>query len=798
MGIIGKLLSTKQVERALHYLLRKRGLDYLIPFLKGLSHVGRPTQVFFPPELLEQGLAMLLSGLNNTLAVQTYPHWVWPHWIEAQKDPHNPAFIPTGVNLLTPNLTERNWCSLGLPGSRHEIMVDRQGLLTPHAFGWSLLPYLKVENQSFVPPRLPEIKQRLTPQGPGVKTYYFLPFALSWKTHIQVLCFEGEEVAVMTQKLRNQSETLMEVVLGFSLRPYNMLTVGHINKVKVKNGLWRINRKPALFMPLKPTRLGVVSSEMQDPILEAFQLNTTQMRSASGLLIGYFEYEIRLAPGEKQEVSVMLPVHRSFPNRNFSHYSLENLQGAKKEAQKETQARTQKGFCLRLPNKVWVQGFEAIKSRIHVFDDQDYFTAGSYFYHEQWLRDSSFLALAHLQLGWFAQVESKLKAILALQTREGFFKSQDGEWDGAGQGIFIFWNYIRYSGDLSTLKRYYPAMRKAGAWIDKTRKEEPDSRSLHFGLLPAGLSAEHFGPNDHYFWDNFWGLWGLRALVEAAEALGDSQDQAEFEALAAAYEADLLSALEKALAREGTLCLPPSPYRQMDAAAVGNLVALSPLNLFSPQEAWVKPTLDWLWENSLQEGLFFQSIIHTGFNAYLSAQVARAFLMRGDPRLYPILEALSAAAGPLWTWPEAIHPHTGGGCMGDGDHGWAAAEWINLMHDLCVLETASGLILGAGFDPAWFVEGLRIKVEEAATPLGSLSYELRQEKKFLTFTWKLERGSCFARQPLFLALPQNHFAIPKGLSPFGVLRSLFPLEGEQGQIILPKNLNHEPKLELKP
>ena len=40
-------------------------------------------------------------------------------------------------------------------------------------------------------------------------------------------------------------------------------------------------------------------------------------------------------------------------------------------------------------------------------------------------------------------------------------------------------------------------------WIIGKRLPE-DGRTPHAGLLPAGFSAEHLGPNDHYYWDNFW------------------------------------------------------------------------------------------------------------------------------------------------------------------------------------------------------------------------------------------------------------------------------------------------------
>ncbi len=63
---------------------------------------------------MEQGLAIVLSGLSNTMAIQSNLDWVWPMWVERQLDPDGEEFIPTAINLIESNLTARNWTSLGV------------------------------------------------------------------------------------------------------------------------------------------------------------------------------------------------------------------------------------------------------------------------------------------------------------------------------------------------------------------------------------------------------------------------------------------------------------------------------------------------------------------------------------------------------------------------------------------------------------------------------------------------------------------------------------------------------------
>src|SRR6187402_1939860 len=61
-----------------------------------------------------------------------------------------------------------------------------------------------------------------------------------------------------------------------------------------------------------------------------------------------------------------------------------------------------------------------------------------------------------------------------------------------------------------------------------------------------------------------------------------------------------------------------SPYRRMDAGAVGSLVADYPLQLFPPGDERVLKTAEYLVNHSSFEGGFFQNMIHSGVNAYLT------------------------------------------------------------------------------------------------------------------------------------------------------------------------------------
>ena len=75
-------------------------------------------------------------------------------------------------------------------------------------------------------------------------------------------------------------------------------------------------------------------------------------------------------------------------------------------------------------------------------------------------------------------------------------------------------------------------------------------------------------------------------------------------------------------------------------------------------------------------------MIHSGYNVYLSVQVAQCMFRLGEVgKARRILKEVLRRRSELWTYPEALHPRSGGGVMGDGYHGWAFAEILLLLRE---------------------------------------------------------------------------------------------------------------------
>jgi hypothetical protein len=249
----------------------------------------------------------------------------------------------------------------------------------------------------------------------------------------------------------------------------------------------------------------------------------------------------------------------------------------------------------------------------------------------------------------------------------------------------------------------------------------------HAGLLPAGFSAEHLGPNDYYYWDDFWSIAGLEAAASLCARLGEDASREEFQREADALRRAVDRSLARVAERLGRPAMPASPYRRPDAGAIGSLAVGYPLQLCEPDDPRLLDTVAFLLENCFVDGGFFQDMIHSGINPYLTLHVAQVLLRAGDNRCLQLMETVASLASPTGQWPEAIHPRTRGGCMGDGQHIWATAEWVLMVRNCLVREEREQLILGSGVAQHWLQDGAVISFGPAPSAFGSVSLEIAAE-----------------------------------------------------------------------
>ncbi len=493
--------------------------------------------------------------------------------------------------------------------------------------------------------------------------------------------------------------------LVVAIRPSNPEGVRFVDVISREGSNFTVNENHRLQLEDPPERV-VMSDYHRGDVGKALanpERLDTEQECPAGLASAAAAYRVRAH--ESYGTSYQVPLEAGESNQTVTVADWESF--------------NQKRTKLQIPDERMREVFESSQHTLTLLSEPE-IVPGPYTYRRFWFRDACLMANAFLGNNEAETVKRTLKTFTERQRLDGYFHSQEGEWDSNGQVLWIVDRYEQLTGeriDSPDTK----SLRSAAEWIGHKRKS---SKSKHPGLFPAGFSAEHLGPNDYYYWDDFWGIAGLHCAASIFERRGDSKQAATFRQEAAAFESDVRKSLEALPEERAHGGMPASPHRRMDSGAVGSMVVDYPLELtFLPQER-ITRSVEWLWKHCFIKDGFFQDMIHSGINIYLSLAIAQTFLRRGDARHRRIIKAVARLASPTGKWPEAVHPRTLGGCMGDGEHGWAAAEWCEMMRSLFIRESESDLVIGEGLFPEWLEAGELIAYGPTLTPFGLVTVEL--------------------------------------------------------------------------
>jgi len=706
-------------------LARAHGFLDPIAVLAYMRRFSQPSEVQEPVELLRAGVILHARGLMNSRAIQHNLDWIWPYWVERQFDPRDDAFIPRAFSLTHINLTHRNWTAVGIPECPFLPIVDPRGLVTPLQDEWSLDAWIVGEDgQVLAPSKAPDAMQRLVLEPNLAVETESRGQGFALHTRAEVAYHEHLPHCLLSVAGR----TTHKAWLVIALRPYNPEGVSFIHRIDLEADRreWRIDNWPSVGFS-EPVERHAVSEYHQGDVAhllpEAKEKTSVHCNVGLATAAALFALE----PNQDRTVSVSVPLEEE---RRPHAMTMPGVEEDWRENLKHA-AR------LNVPDEKCQALYDAALRTLILHSPDDVYP-GPYTYKRFWFRDAAFILHAMLCAGFFKRSERAIDHFPSRQTAFGYFHSQEGEWDSNGEALWIMARFCELTGN-KPKPAWIRSIRKGAQWIVDKRYDVGEELP-HAGLLPAGFSAEHLGPNDYYFWDDFWGVAGLRAAGTLMRFAGDPYKAEEREHDAADFMRAIEDCLDLAAKRLGRPAMPASPYRRLDSGAVGSIVAGYPLQLWPADNPRLQDTCDYLIENCSVNGGFFQDMIHSGVNPYLTLHLAQILLRAGDSRAFDLLQAVVDLASPTGQWPEAVHPRTGGGCMGDGQHVWASAEFVMLMRNGLVYEERfpRGLVLGAGLMPAWLDRQQPITFGPAPTSWGPLTLTVEPGPERIRVAWEAD------------------------------------------------------------
>ncbi|MCB0310463.1 MAG: hypothetical protein KDD42_04475 [Bdellovibrionales bacterium] len=696
----------------LRHTARAHGFIDPINLISYVQRFSQPSEFAEPLELLRAGVVFHARGLINTRAIQHNLDWIWPYWVERQFDPADCSFIPRAFSATHVNLTHRNWTALGINGYEDYVIVDPRGLITPYHDSWSLDFWILSENhaENLIPSREKEnVTQKANLNEISNK---WSPLSLTTKssndhsklTSLVEVKINGSHPEI---KITTEAVSARTSLLAVAIRPYNPEGVSFIHDISLHDGSGNevvVNESDLIILDNRPDYWLFSDYAKGDVFQNRDPKKRTSINCKVGLATACAFYKLKENYSER--VSIRLPLLRT------------NKPSVVQRNQVPT-TTNQDLTQLDIPNKRYQFLYEcALRTLVLLTPNNGEIVPGPYTYKRFWFRDAAFMLHALLSCGCFGAVRNTLGRFFSRQLKNGYFNSQEGEWDSNGQVLWIFDRFVKTSNEKLDPAWLSP-LSKGANWIITKRL----GTGIGAGLLPAGFSAEHLGPPDYYYWDNFWAIAGLHA----AHTLGIDHKSDRLLKAAQDYErcVDLSIESKRSERRHGGI--PAAPLRRMDAGAIGSVVASYPLQLFAPKDSRLLETVEYLLKHCLYKHAFFQEMIHSGINPYLTLHLAQSLLRSGDRRSLGLVESIAQCSSSTGQWPEAIHPLTSGGCMGDGQHGWAAAEWIMIIQNMLVREERDDLVIGAGIPEVWIEGSQKFSIGPVYTRFGKINLRIQSD-----------------------------------------------------------------------
>jgi len=732
-------LAVRRVAKALGVPDSALGMFRAANELSGLDRKTLPT------ELIPLNTLQLARGLLNFTLLQSLDGWVLPYWAVRQYDPGDPAFVPRSHLGLSINVTSRNWSAVGSPDCTVEPVVDPRGAVMILRDQWTIDWWFQSGKMTAFPSRMGAVRQKLLGGLPIVVTSFDFD-----GLRLEQIAYVSGRTLVQEVSVSNPTPEARDCRLALAVRPFNGEGATLLKAIRFDRATnaFVMNERDRYTLSETPGAVHCSTLASGD---SAWKFETDgeaggseKASCDSGLANAFAAFSLSIAPGGRRSISGSAVLDGGASQAG----SVTSVEAA-------WEALLARGTQIVVPDEHLNSICRASLCTLLLLADGDAITPGPWTYHQFWFRDAAIMLRALDAFAFHQAADDVIRTFPARQDRSGYFRSQQGEWDSNGQVMWTVWQHAVLSHQERVAEDMMDALLRGAEWIRNARLRD-QSDELLSGLLPAGLSAEHLGLADHYFWDNWWSCAGLESLIRLCLHSGRLAEASNLHTLLAEYR----SCVELSVGSREREGIPAGPGRGTDCGMIGSCAPWYPLQEYDPADQRMHRTLSTLTERYFRDGLFFQNFIHSGMNAYLTLQIAHAYLYSGNRKsFWRLFSEVVRHASSTLNYPEAIHPLTGGGSMGDGHHGWAAAEVVLALRGAFVEEMwrpgeehAQLVILG-GVPLQWFSPGERFGIHRAPVPGGIMSVEVECLEKALRVAVQYDQVGGSTTQGWTLKIP---------------------------------------------
>jgi hypothetical protein len=690
-------------------------------------------------EVLPFDSARTITDFFHTLAAGSPSGW-YPRWLMREQSYWTCAGVPNGLT-----------CGL----------INEEGLVEPDKGCFALEPFLYVGGTLTT---WADAKRSVSMEPGGIpipSAHWRLP-----ECQMSTTAFaagEGEDAVLLVRyRLTNLSSGRLNTRLFVTMRPFQVTPpwqawngiggVKEIREISWQGGVVRINRDKAIVPLSKPTRFGAASFD-QGPIVEHL-VNQSFPRSSRikdpfGFASCVLQFDLRLAAKCTKEVFLAIPFSTldRLSGSTLKRLAKWNGESLFKQANQVMNERLGNVY-FQLPAglaKEAVNSFRTAAGQILINRDGPALQPGPRRYTRSWIRDGVIMGAALLRQGDQMALPEFIRWYAPFQRKDGFVPccvDRNGpdwlvEHDSHGQLIFGVMESFRFTRDRKFLKKMWPHVQKAARFLETliasrltVEYRKTDKRTC-WGLLPESASHEGYLAHPvHSYWDDFWGLRGLRDAASAARELGHPDRAQHFAKLASSLHSHLKASIQRVINARSIPYVPGSvEWADFDPTATSNAISLlHGIDCMPPEQVESMFSIYMRDFRRKQRG----EMAWTNYTAY-EIRIIGALLRLGKrAEALDLLAFFLSDRRPLrWNqWPEISwkDPRTPGH-LGDVPHTWIASEYMLVFISLFAFECESDdtIVIGAGIDQAWLKSKRGIAIQGLPTTYGTLDLKMNRE-----------------------------------------------------------------------
>jgi len=663
------------------------------------------------------------------------------------------------------------WTPVGTGESDTQALMNEEGMVEVDKGSFSIEPFVYADAKLFTWADV-DLTQKL------INGYLPLPSS-EWRTDRFTMTITalatgkaGAPVLYLGYRILNTGKQTQSLRLFTVLRPFQVTPtwqnwrafggVTPIRELRFSRGTAWVNGNKPVIPLTAPSGFGAAAFD-SGGVTKHLPMGELPLETAVldefGYASGALRFDLDLAPGSTGEVYLAIPFGKVETGAHRSAgASLRRSPASKKFARAVREWKAKLGAVeIQVPPQMQAMAdtFRTAAAHILINRDGPALHPGPRRYNRSWIRDGAIMGAALLRAGYPNAIRDFIRWYAGFQSDDGNIPDcadrEGTEWlpefDAYGEFIYAVVEYFRFTGDKAFLAEMQPAVAKALAYMEGlrskrlTKEYKSGEKQACYGLLPESMSHEGYMAHPvHAYWDDFWGIRGLRDASLMAKVLGDAKEAARLASMRGSFSEDVAASLRATIARHKIDFVPGSvEFGDFDPTATSVAVnLLDQLHLLPPAE--IQKTFDKYMEGFRKRR--DEAVAWNNYSAY-EIRIIGALVRLGRRRdALEVLEFMLADRRiPVWNqWPEiSWRDPSGPSFIGDLPHTWISAEY---MLSICTMfayerEEDESLVIAAGVAEEWLSDGSTVGVKNLPTYYGNLSYSLRLKGKG-TLRLKLE------------------------------------------------------------